>query len=77
MSGHRAPEDYNERLMAYLEDYVRENKVPPTLDSILENVEGISSKSSLQARLQKLEIAGLVVQKNDKGVLLSYVIRRL
>lgn len=67
MSGHRAPEDYDNRLMEYLISYTRENRVPPPLDLILKNVSGISSKSSLQKRLQKLEEAGLLRQKNDKG----------
>lgn len=67
MAGHRAPEDYDDRLMEYLITYVREHRVPPSLDSIILNVHGISSKSSLQHRLQKLEHAGLVRQKNNKG----------
>lgn len=67
MSGYRAPEDYDNRLMEYLISYIRENRVPPPLDLILKNVSGISSKSSLQRRLKKLEEGGLVRQKNDKG----------
>lgn len=67
MSGHRAPEDYDKRLMEYLISYTREHRVPPPLDLILTNVSGLSSKSSLQNRLQKLEKAGLLRQKNVKG----------
>ena len=60
-------EDYNERLIAYITTYTRNNGVPPTVDQMMANVEGKKSKSTIHARLKKLVNAGLLVQKNVKG----------
>lgn len=59
--------DYNDRLMDYIIEQVRENKVPPSLDSMLDNVSGVQSKSTLHNRLQALVKEGVLVQKNKKG----------
>lgn len=60
-------DDYSERLLTYITDYVRKVGVPPTIDMMLENVEGKASKSTVFNRLQKMVNAGLLTQKNIKG----------
>lgn len=60
-------DDYSERLLAYITDYVRKVGVPPTVDMMIANVKGRSSKSTVFGRLQKMVDAGLLVQKNTKG----------
>lgn len=60
-------DDYSERLLAYITDYVRRVGVPPTVDMMIENVEGKTSKSTVFARLQKMVDANLLTQKNVKG----------
>lgn len=59
--------DYDKRLLRYIEDYTREVGVPPTLDSMIDNVYGITSKSTLHNHLQNMVESGLLVQKNVKG----------
>lgn len=60
-------DDYDERLLAYITNYVRQEGVPPTVDMMIANVEGRSSKSTVFLKLQKMVDAGLLVQKNVKG----------
>lgn len=60
-------DNYDERLIEYITQYVRNEGVPPTVDMMLENVEGKKSKSTVFNRLQKMVDAGLLVQKNKKG----------
>lgn len=60
-------DDYEERLLAYITQYVRKEGVPPTVDMMIENVEGKTSKSTVFNRLQRMVDAGLLVQKNKKG----------
>lgn len=60
-------DDYDNRLLKYITDYTRENKVPPSLDMIIENVPGRTSKSTIFNKLQKMVDANLLVQKNKKG----------
>ena len=67
MSGKRASDEYDKKLMSYIETYTRDVGVPPTIDQIIENVGELSSKSSVHARLTKLVYAGLLTQKNVKG----------
>lgn len=59
--------EYDEILMKYIIDYVKINKVPPTLDLMLNNLIGVTSKSVLQYHLKRLVNRGLLVQKNIKG----------
>lgn len=63
----RYDKDYDKRLMKYIIHYTKQNRVPPTLELMLENVEGITSKSTLYNHLKKLTSVGLLVQKNVKG----------
>ena len=58
---------YNERLLNYITEYVRKEGVPPTVDMMIENVEGKSSKSTVFIRLKQLVEEGYLVQKNIKG----------
>lgn len=60
-------DEYNSRLLKYMTEYVREVGVPPTVDLMIENVEGKRSKSTVYNRLQRMVDAGLLVQKNEKG----------
>lgn len=60
-------DNYDERLLTYITNYVRKEGVPPTVDMMLANVEGRSSKSTIFNKLQKMVRAGLLVQKNVKG----------
>ena len=60
-------DDYNERLLDYITKYVRNEGVPPTIDLMIENVEGKTSKSTVFGRLQRMVDVGLLVQKNKKG----------
>ena len=60
-------DDYDERLLEYIENYVRINGVPPTLDDMIVNVPGKTSKSTIHARLKKMVEAGDLIQKNKKG----------
>lgn len=60
-------DDYDERLLTYITDYVRKEGVPPTIDTMIANVNGRSSKSTVFIKLQKMVDAGLLVQKNAKG----------
>lgn len=60
-------DDYSERLLDYITQYVRREGVPPTVDMMIENVEGKTSKSTVFNRLQKMVEEGLLVQKNKKG----------
>ena len=60
-------DDYDERLLRYITEYTRDIGVPPTLDQMISNVEGISSKSTLYYRLQNMVRGKLLVQKNVKG----------
>lgn len=60
-------DDYSDRLLAYITDYVRKEGVPPTIDMMISNVKGRSSKSTVFLRLQKMVDKGLLVQKNIKG----------
>ena len=59
--------DYDNRLLAYITNYVEEVGVPPTVDLMIENVEGLTSKSTVFHHLQKMVNNGLLVQKNVKG----------
>ena len=58
--------DYDDRLMEYITNYTREIGVPPSLDSMIENVDGITSKSTIHTHLKKLVEEGLLVQKNKR-----------
>ena len=58
---------YNKRLLDYITEYVRKEGVPPTVDMMIENVEGKSSKSTVFLRLKQLVNEGYLVQKNIKG----------
>lgn len=60
-------DDYDDRLLKYITEYVRKEGVPPTIDMMIKNVEGRSSKCTLHNRLQKMVNSGLLVQKNIKG----------
>lgn len=60
-------DDYSERLLDYITDYVRKEGVPPTVDMMIQNVSGKSSKSTVYNRLQKMVDDGLLIQKNIKG----------
>ena len=60
-------DDYSERLLDYITDYVRKEGVPPTVDMMIQNVPGKSSKSTVYNRLQKMVDDGLLIQKNIKG----------
>lgn len=60
-------DDYNSRLLEYITEYARTNGVPPSVDLMIENVEGKRSKSTVYNRLQELVQEGLLVQKNVKG----------
>lgn len=60
-------DDYDKRLLQYITEYTRNNKVPPSLDMIIENVPGRASKSTVFNKLQKMVDAKLLVQKNKKG----------
>lgn len=60
-------DDYSERLLDYITDYVRKEGVPPTVDMMIQNVSGKSSKSTVYNRLQKMVDNGLLIQKNIKG----------
>lgn len=59
--------DYDSRLLAYITKYVEEVGVPPTVDLMVANVEGLTSKSTVFHHLQKMVDVGLLVQKNVKG----------
>lgn len=60
-------DDYNLKLLEYITEYVKTNKIPPSVDLMIENVEGKKSKSTVYHRLQGLVQEGLLVQKNVKG----------
>lgn len=60
-------DDYNSRLLKYITEYTKTNKVPPSVDLMVENVKGKKSKSTIYHRLQKMVQEGLLVQKNVKG----------
>lgn len=60
-------DDYNLKLLEYITEYVKTNKIPPSVDLMIENVEGKKSKATVYRRLQELVQEGLLVQKNVKG----------
>lgn len=60
-------DDYDSRLLKYITEYAKTNGVPPSVDLMIENVEGKTSKSTVYHRLQGLVQEGLLVQKNVKG----------
>lgn len=60
-------DNYDERLLNFITEYTRQIGVPPSIDTILENVEGKKSKSTIYNRLQKMVRNGLLTQKNMKG----------
>ena len=62
-----ALKDYDFKILEYITDYTRQNKVPPTIDLILENVPERSSKSTIHNHLKKMVKVGLLSQKNVKG----------
>lgn len=61
-------DNYNERLLKFITDYTRSNGVPPTLELMIQNVEGRTSKSTLHRRLKKMVSVGLLVQKGKLGL---------
>ena len=43
-------DDYNSRLLKYITEYTKTNGVPPSVDLMIENVEGKTSKSTVYHR---------------------------
>lgn len=60
-------DNYDERLLNYITEYTRKVGVPPTVDLMVENVEGRTSKSTVHLHCKKMVDEGLLVQKNIKG----------
>lgn len=55
--------DYENRVMSFMVSHMIRNKVPPTFEEIIENVEGAKSKSTVFYHLNRMKELGYLTQK--------------